>query len=77
MLLFNYLSHSQGGGSVAWLSANIIFSWKKTAVATGNTVTKMTAMTLEPTLYADIFFIIAGSQWIYTSVSSSAPYSIF
>lgn len=56
MLLFNYLSHSQGGGSVAWLSANIIFSWKKTAVAIGNTVTKMTAMTLEPTLYADIFF---------------------
>ena len=41
---------------MAWLSANIIFSWKKTAVGAGNTVTRMTAMTLEPALYADIFF---------------------
>ena len=62
---------------MAWLSANIIFSWKKTAVGTGNTVTKMTAMTLDPALYADIFFVIAGSQWIYTSVSFSVPYHIF
>lgn len=40
----------QGGGSVAWLPANIIFSWKKRAVGPRNTLTKMTTMTPEPAL---------------------------
>lgn len=57
MLLSNYLSlHSSGWRfCLAWLSANVIFSWKKTDSWCRKHSSKMTAMTLEPALYADLF----------------------
>lgn len=45
---------------MAWLPANITFSWKKRAVGPGNIVAKMTTVTLEAASHPDIFSVVSG-----------------